>query len=224
MNRLFLVRHGGSTANADESYYAFHDSAVCLTTEGVRQALNTAGMLAEVGGPSWLKPGNFNLEVYASEYSRTQQTARICLDQMGVLSVEPKIRAVLNERNYGIPFNGQADIDPNSDANGSESAVRARTRVKGFIREIEPILERADVLAFSHKGTVRSLLANLRGLSDEEMMQIDVSNGSVFVFNRTPTVDGGSTWTEVKDLPDPVIAKAAPVIEPPPVEPPKAAR
>lgn len=49
MNRLFLVRHGGSTANDDPSYYAFNDSAVCLTNAGVRQALNTAGMLAEVG-------------------------------------------------------------------------------------------------------------------------------------------------------------------------------
>ena len=224
MNRLFLVRHGGSTANADPSYYRFNDSAVCLTTEGVRQALNTAGLLAQAGGPTWLKPGNFNLEVYASEYSRARQTARICLDQMGILSVEPKIRAALNERNYGSPFNGQGDIDPDSDANGSESAVRARVRVKGFIREIEPILERADVLAFSHMGALRSLLANLRGLSDADMMKIDVSNGSVFLFGRTPTAEGGSVWTEVTDLPDPVIAKAAPVIEPPPVAPPKALR
>ena len=224
MNRLFLVRHGGSTANADPAYYDFNDSAVCLTTDGVRQALNTAGLLAEVGGPTWLKPGNFNLEVYASEYARAQQTARICLDQMGILSVAPKILAVLNERNYGNPFNAQGDIDPYSDANDSESAVRARVRVEGFLRQIEPILERADVLAFSHMGTLRSLLANLRNLSDADMMKIDVRNGSVFLFKRAPAEEGGSRWTEVTDLPDPVIATSAPVIQPPPVAPPKAFR
>ncbi len=224
MNRLLLVRHGGSTGNANPDFYAFNDSAVCLTTDGVRQALNTAGALSQIGGPTWLKPGNFNLEVYASEYSRTQQTARICLDQMGILSVEPKIRAVLNERNYGSPFNDQGDIDPMSDKNGSESAVRARFRVRAFIAEIEPVLERADVLAFSHKGTLRALLANLRGLSDEAMMKIDVDNGSTFMFVRSMGPSGETIWTEDTRLPDPVIAKTAPVIEPPPVDPPKALR
>lgn len=106
---------------------------------------------------------------------------------MGILSVEPKIRAVLNERNYGSPFNDQGDIDPNSEAHNSEAAVRARVRVKGFIREIEPILERADVLAFSHKGTLTALLANLRGVSDADMMKVDVNNGSVFLRNRATT-------------------------------------
>jgi hypothetical protein len=73
-------------------------------------------------------------------------------------------------------------------------------------------------------GTLRSLLANLRGLSAADMMKIDVHNGSVFLFDRTPTADGGRVWTEVTDLPDPVIAKAAPVIEPPPVASPEALR
>jgi phosphohistidine phosphatase SixA len=44
---------------------------------------------------------NSLLEVYVSEYSRAQQTARICLDQMALLSITPTIRAVLSERNYG---------------------------------------------------------------------------------------------------------------------------
>ena len=178
------------------------------TTDGVRQALNTAGLLASVGGPTWLKPGNFDLEVYASEYSRAQQTpARtIALDQIGILSVQPNIRAVLNERNYGVVYDPRSDTDPYFDANGSESSARARVRIRAYTTEIEPLLERADVLAFSHMGTLRALLANLRGLSDQAMMTIAVDNGAAFLFNRTVGPDGISVWTE-QPLPSPVIAK-----------------
>jgi len=222
MNRLFLVRHGGSTGNVNQLYYAFHDSAVCLTTDGVNQALSSAGVLVKLGGETWLKPGNFNLEVFASEYARAQQTARICLDQMGILSVDPKIRAVLNERNYGVPFNNAATTDPFSTDNGTESAVRARVRMRAFVAEIEPLLERADVLAFSHEGALQALLANLRHTADEDMMK-PIPNGSIFLFTRSIDGKGKSMWTEDTKLSNPVLPKGAPKVEPP-VRPPAKAR
>jgi broad specificity phosphatase PhoE len=92
-------------------------------------------------------------------------------------------------------------------------------RIRAFTTEVEPLLERADVLAFSHMGTLRALLANLRGLSDQAMMTIEVDNGAAFLFNRTIGPGGVSVWTE-QPLPSPVIAKTAPVIAPPPVAPP----
>jgi broad specificity phosphatase PhoE len=223
MNRLFLVRHGGSTGNANELFYAYHDSAVCLTTDGVRQALSTAEVLRKVGGDTWLKPGNFNLEVYASEYSRTQQTARICLDQIGILSVEPKVRASLNERSYGIPFNPAGRTDPLSALNGTEPAARARVRVRAFLDEIEPLLERSDVLAFTHEGALQALLANLRGTPTPQMM-ITIPNGAIYLFNRSIGVDGLIEWTENTQLPDPLLPIGAPSIDPPPAEPPQKGR
>jgi bisphosphoglycerate-dependent phosphoglycerate mutase len=36
MNRLILIRHGGSTGNEDPSFYDYSDSALCLTTNGIR--------------------------------------------------------------------------------------------------------------------------------------------------------------------------------------------
>src|ERR1700753_133972 len=125
MNRLFLVRHGGSTGNEDPNFYKYNDSAICLTTNGIRQALATAGVLA-TAGPTWLKPGNFDLEVYASEYFRAQQTARIALAQMGLLSVQPQVRPVLNERNYGTTYDPKMDSDPAFDGNASEASIRTR--------------------------------------------------------------------------------------------------
>ena len=69
MNRIFLVRHGGSTANEDNAFYAYNDSAICLTTNGIRQALSTAKVLADFS-PRWARRGDFALEVFASQYAR----------------------------------------------------------------------------------------------------------------------------------------------------------
>jgi len=208
MNRLILVRHGGSTANEDPSFYNYNDSAICLTTNGIRQALNTAGVLAGVD-PRWARPGDFTLEVFASQYNRTQQPARITLDQMRLLSVRPQIRPLLNERDYGTVYDPKMDSDPAFDANDSESALRAKARVKGFIEEVGDLLDRADVLAFSHFGAIRALVANLIGLTDAQMMTLDVPNGGAFLVVQQP-------------LPDHVLPKTAAAITQPPAAPPPA--
>src|SRR5277367_371102 len=132
MDRLILVRHGGSTGNEDASFYDYNDSAICLTTNGIRQALATAEVLKDID-PTWAKPGTFNLEVFVSEYARAQQTARIALDQMGLLSVAPTVTAFLNERNYGTTYLPAMDTDPAFDGAQSESSIRARARVRAII-------------------------------------------------------------------------------------------
>ena len=206
--------------NEDTSFYAYNDSAICLTTNGIRQALNTAGVLAGVD-PRWAKPGNFALEVFASEYTRTQQTARITLDQMGLLSSEPRMRPLLNERDYGTVYDTRMDTDPSFEANDSESAAAARFRVKGFLAEVDPLLHRADVLAFSHFGAIRALIADLLDLSDAEMMTRDVPNGGAFLFIRTLGADGTFSFRP-GELPAHILPKtAAPITEPPSAPPPR---
>jgi broad specificity phosphatase PhoE len=222
LNRLILVRHGGSTANEDSSFYNYNDSAICLTTNGIRQALNTAGILAQID-PRWAKPGNFALEVFASEYARTQQTARIALDQMGLLSAAPRIQPLINERDYGTVYDPRMDTDPTFDANDSESAVRAKLRVRAFIDEVEGLLNRADVLAFSHFGAIRALVADLLGLTDSQMMSLDVPNGGAFLFARSIGPDGTSSYRQ-QVLPAHVLPKTAAAITPPPDAPPPTRR
>lgn len=214
MNRLIVVRHGGSTGNEDATFYNYNDSAICLTTNGIRQALATAEVLAGID-PTWAKPGNFNLEVFASEYTRAQQTARIALDQMGLLSVAPAISALLNERNYGTTYLPIMDTDPAFDGNQSESSIRARARVRMAIAAAEHLLERADVLWFSHFGTMRAIIADLLRLSDADMMTLQVPNGQAFLFQRSVDDDGSSLWKQVA-LPEHVLEKTAPPITPPP--------
>ena len=54
---------------------------------------------------------NFALEIFASEYVRAQQTARILLDHMGLLSMGPRISPLLNERDYGTAYDRQLPAD-----------------------------------------------------------------------------------------------------------------
>lgn len=215
MNRLVLVRHGGSTGNEDSAFYAYNDSAICLTTNGIRQALNTAQVLDDIDPTGWSKPGNFDLEVFASEYARAQQTARIVLDQMGLLSITPRISSLLNERNYGTNYLPDMDAVADFSGNQSESSIRARVRTKALIRMVEPILERADVLCFSHFGTMRALIANLTDLSDAEMTTIDIPNGRAFLFERQIRPEGGYAYIE-QELPDHILEKVEPFISPVP--------
>ncbi|RVD31781.1 histidine phosphatase family protein [Mesorhizobium sp. M4B.F.Ca.ET.017.02.2.1] len=221
MNRFIIVRHGGSTGNEDPAFYAYNDSALCLTTNGIRQALATAGILAQLE-PRWGKPGNFALEVFVSEYNRAQQTARITLDQMNLLSIRPQIAALLNERDYGLVYDKRMDEEASNAGQGGESALQAKRRVVGFLNEISHLLDRADVLAFSHFGTIRAIVANLLDLTDTEMMTLEVPNGRAFAFQRVFLPDGSYRF-EKADLPDHILVKEAKFItEPPTVLPPPA--
>ena len=213
MNRLFLMRHGGSTANEDNSFYSLNDSAICLTTNGIRQCLATAAVLSSVT-PRWNKPGDFAVEAYVSEYTRAQQTGRIVLDQMNLLSLKPRIRPLLNERNYGTKFEDKMDQDPYFAANDSESGAAARVRVIGFLQEVDSVLYRADVLAFSHFGTIRALIANLLELSDADMMKFDVQNGAAFLFERSFDHAGKPRFSQ-KELQPHVLEKSATYIRMP---------
>jgi broad specificity phosphatase PhoE len=212
MNRLFIMRHGGSTGNEDPAFYALNDSAICLTTNGIRQCLASAAVLSGVT-PRWKKPGDFEVEAYTSEYARAKQTARIVLDQMGLLSLKPRIQPLINERDYGTKYVPKMDRDPNYHAHHSESAVNARRRVATFIRQIDAVLYRSDVIAFSHFGTIRALIAELLELSDVDMMQRDVPNGAVFLFERS-FVAGKARFSQTQ-LPDRILKKTASLIRMP---------
>jgi broad specificity phosphatase PhoE len=213
MNRLILVRHGGSTANEQSSYYALNDSAICLTNNGIRQALNTGAVLSGVE-PRWSKPGNFALEAFASEFTRARQTARITLDRMGLLALQPRIRCELNERDYGTAYDPRMDADPYFHANQSESSAGARPRLRAFLAEAVPVLSRADVIAFSHMGAIRALIAEILGLSDAGMMARKVDNGEGFRFVLTRAADGKAIFVE-DPLPVHLLSPGA-TIDPPP--------
>jgi broad specificity phosphatase PhoE len=174
--------------------------------------LASAAVLAGVT-PRWQKRGDFEVEAYASEYTRAKQTARIVLDQMGLLSLKPRTQPLINERDYGTQYEAKMDQDPYYQGHDSESAVNAKRRVSIFIRHIDAVLYRSDVIVFSHFGTIRALIADLLHLSDLDMMQRDVPNGAVFLFERS-FVAGKARFSQ-KELPDHILEKTASLIRMP---------
>jgi broad specificity phosphatase PhoE len=95
--------------------------------------------------------------------------------------------------------------------------------VQAFLDEIEPLLERSDVLAFTHEGALQALLANLRNAPTSKMM-ITIPNGAIYMFNRHVGADGSIVWNEDTKLPDPLLPIGAPSIDPPPATPPAKGR
>ena len=141
------------------------------------------------------------------------------LDQMGLPSAKPQIRALLNKRDYGTVYDKRMDADAAFDGNGCESGRRAVVRVRGFLAEIADMLDRADVLAFTHFGAIRAIVANLIGLAETQLMSLDVPNGGAFLFLRTFDTRGKSVFMQ-QPLPDHVLPKTATLITPPPAVPP----
>ncbi|WP_009478483.1 2,3-diphosphoglycerate-dependent phosphoglycerate mutase [Rhodococcus sp. JVH1] len=89
---LILLRHGQSSANADDAFGGWLDSP--LTDRGEAEARTAGALLAAAG----LIPET----VHASLLTRALDTARIALDAVG--GATPPIRRSwrLNERHYGV--------------------------------------------------------------------------------------------------------------------------
>jgi hypothetical protein len=92
--------------------------------------------------------------------------------------------------------------------------------VRGFLAETADLLYRADVLAFSHYGAIRALVANLLDLTDAEMMSLDVPNGGAFLFARTFDTAAKPASTR-QPLPEHILPKTAAAITQPPAAPPQ---
>ena len=88
---LILLRHGESTANADDRFGGWRDYP--LTEQGRREAADAATVLAKAG----LVPE----AVHTSVLRRAVDTADLVLEAMSVADVVPQRSWRLNERHYG---------------------------------------------------------------------------------------------------------------------------
>jgi probable phosphoglycerate mutase len=160
VTRLFLVRHGATTASAEDRFAGAIDTP--LSEEGRRQASLLGERLAKE-----------NIDaVYASPLSRAMETARLACR-------EPKQIADLREIAHGhwegltraeaearYPVEVAAwEEDPFTFApEGGESGVSVLARALPVIREIVERHEGGQVLVVSHKATLRLVLCSLLGI------------------------------------------------------------
>ncbi|MFA5488305.1 MAG: histidine phosphatase family protein [Candidimonas sp.] len=185
-NKIILIRHGESTGNIDRNMYEQPDSAVCLTEKGVKQCLIAAEWLASK--EHFLRWHRFGVRVYTSEYTRAIQSARIILDKIRMKDNVPTITPWINEINVGEVTDGTSLLwkDETGDFHfpQGESFKILRHRASCFIKQIEGLLSERDIMLVCHNGVIRTLTAELLGMTDSAMLTIRSANSSIAIFER----------------------------------------
>jgi broad specificity phosphatase PhoE len=151
--KIFLVRHGESDANAGGYINDNPARSVNLTERGRAQAEAASEKLRAIGFT----------HAYASEFPRTQQTARILLRYHACpLHVDARI----NERHTGMdgmPVKAFHDLmypDPlHIKPAGGESFLEQMERLRGFLDEIAARHPDGMVLAVSHENPILAAVA-----------------------------------------------------------------
>jgi probable phosphoglycerate mutase len=161
--RLYLVRHGATQLTAEDRFAG--DIGVELSAEGRSQAERLAARVREHGISA----------IYSSPLSRAVETARIIATGCGL---EPRLSDGLREIHHGhwegltrqevetrfaVEYAAWEE-DPFTFApEGGESGVSVLARALPALREIVVRHAGLNVLAVSHKATIRLILSSLLG-------------------------------------------------------------
>jgi probable phosphoglycerate mutase len=161
--RLYLARHGATQRTAEDRFSGAE--GVELSDEGRHQAARLGARLR----------GEELTAVYASDYSRALDTARLAAGPCGLV---PATREGLREISHGhwegrtraevearFPAEYAAwEADPFTFApEGGESGVAVLARALPVLREIVTHHAGENVLVVSHKATIRLLVSSLLG-------------------------------------------------------------
>ena len=160
VTRLFLVRHGATTASAEDRFAGSIDTP--LSEEGRRQARLLGERLAREDIDA----------VYASPMTRAMETAKLaCRDPKST----PELREIAHghwegltraeaEQRYPAEIAAWEE-DPFTFApEGGESGVLVLARALPVIRAIVERHQGKQVLVVSHKATLRLVLCSLLGI------------------------------------------------------------
>ncbi|MEZ4530378.1 MAG: histidine phosphatase family protein [Thermomicrobiales bacterium] len=189
--RLYFLRHGQTTWNADGNRYA-GASDVPLTELGVQQARSGGDLIRDI---------EFDA-VFCSGLRRALDTARLALDGRDIPIVQdPR----LNEMNYG-DWEGKthaeilaepgnrwldwaADPDATRPGNTGELASELVARVTAFLYDV--MQPGRTVLAVAHHTTGRLLIAHSLEMPLANYRRLQLDNASLSLLERS---DRGDSW------------------------------
>ena len=187
--RLILVRHGESEANAANIFTGWSDPP--LTERGEQEALQLAQRLAQASIPIDL--------IFSSTLRRSIRSAEIVRESLGLEKVNIETSPALNERDYGelTGLNKQETIE----RYGAEQVRRWRrswaeappegeslrdtaARVLPFyIHSILPNVMRGhSALVMAHGNSLRALCMALEGLSPDQVEKLEIATGSCRLY------------------------------------------
>jgi broad specificity phosphatase PhoE len=160
VTRLFLARHGATTASAEDRFAGAIDTP--LSDEGRRQARRLGERLAREELDA----------VYASPMSRAVETARLACREPETI---PALREIAHGHWEGLTRAEAGQRYPKEVADweedpftfapeGGESGVSVLARALPAIRQIVERHHGKRVLVVSHKATLRLVLCSLLGI------------------------------------------------------------
>jgi 2,3-bisphosphoglycerate-dependent phosphoglycerate mutase len=182
---LVLLRHGQSEWNQKNIFTGWVD--VPLSPRGILEAKSAQKILHDL---------NFDA-VFTSALKRAQETAKIVMENQ--MHTDYFCSEALNERNYGELQGKNKDemrvifgeeqvqlwrrsfhIRPP----GGESLRDTYERVLCYFKqEIEPRLKKGQTILISaHGNSLRALIKYLEGLSDDEIMKLEIPTGTPFIY------------------------------------------
>lgn len=189
--RLYFLRHGQTTWNADGNRYA-GATDVPLTETGIAQARKGGELIRDLSFDA----------VYCSGLSRALETAKLALDGRDIPIVrDPR----LNEMNYGTwegkthaeilaePDNHWHDWVADPDAwrpgESGELASELVARVTAFLYDV--LQPGRTVLAVAHHTTGRLLIAHMLEMPLANYRRLQLDNASLSLFERS---ERGDIW------------------------------
>jgi 2,3-bisphosphoglycerate-dependent phosphoglycerate mutase len=197
MPTLALVRHGQSLWNKQNRFTGWVD--VPLTELGEEEARRAGELLADM---------RFDV-AYTSSLVRAQETLRIIIEVAGFQGL-PIIRdQALNERHYG-DLQGLNKAETAERYGDEQVHIWRRSyatpppngeALKNTAERTLPFFERAilgdikqgnDVLVVAHGNSNRSIVMDLDGLSEEEVLSLELPTGvpRVYDLNDDGSVNG----------------------------------
>lgn len=190
MPNLVLVRHGQSLWNLENRFTGWVD--VPLTAQGRAEAARAGSLL---------KSMRFDV-AYTSALRRAQDTLAIMLAEMG--ADVPVIRdQALNERHYG-DLQGLNKDDMRRQFGDEQVKIWRRSydvpppggeALKDTAARTVPFFERCilgdirqgkDVLVVAHGNSNRSIVMKLDGLSEAEVLELNLETGVPLVYDLAP--------------------------------------
>ena len=190
MSQLVLVRHGQSEWNEKNLFTGWRDPD--LTQQGVEEALAAGRALKAAGA-------QFDLG-FTSNLQRAQKTCALLLSEQGQSTLDVTRNEALNERDYGDLaglnkddarekwgadqvhiWRRSFDIPPP----GGESLKDTAERVLPYFdAEIMPLLKQGkNILIAAHGNSLRALVMQLDGLSQEEIIEVNIGTGEPYCLS-----------------------------------------
>lgn len=193
MKRIYLIRHGQSTANVDNRvYFKTFDHRIGLTEHGQGQALAVGKELAKAlnGRP---------IDVFLSPYRRVNQTwaeIKKALKPSQIKSIEENPN--LREQEHKIFADEmEANIKKQDQVKfgifwyrfkNAESIADVYQRVGGVINhlKLQALGQECeeDIVIVAHEITIRCIMMILQKLSIKQMLKQEVHNCQLIIFEK----------------------------------------